>query len=981
MSSISLTPEELAVYPAVFQELSGGSDEGTISGTAVLQFSRGTHLPRKTLRPSAAAVLAACEAAAPAPLSDKDRSRLLKLVKASPDEPIDSASAVVMQYLAHQLLHTGFALPKKLPDTLWPRMRSAMSDSQPLDPSAGDTTSAPAPAPTPTSTAMPAAKPLPKPLPQLNPAPAATTPEPAPAPAPTPAPVPATATAPQIVDFDASQFEVVPKNAMFVINEIVDTEVGYVQDLHYIVNEYILPLRAAKFVENSTVNEIFMTIEPLLETNTMLMNDLLAARKDAPQDQLVAAIAGALINVSQYLKMYSDYCNNQVNALNLLDKAKKKSAMAAFCDTRAAAAGGLGAGDFLIKPIQRICKYPLLLRALLKELGPLAPGRAEVERAFELICAIADDINEKKRDNEAKRGVVLAANSMISAPKGLVNPTRRLVDQGPFVLNGEKERYYFLFNDLLVLTKPNKERYKYKLSLILRDLVINDDATELPTFQLADVRHGSNYVITLPTAGAKKAFVSALRTAMETFKAHIEDLNNRRRSTSVSLPPPAVDDPQYRTAAAAAALASGGSSTGGSPNPAARLGDGDLALEFDDTATVSASIRAATMSASSRAPSAAAATVGAAAAAAPAVGRINAARPVADSYCVIVLGEERAGKTALLKRAAGSPFESRYTTTPDPREQFNVVASLDGVQKHMRLHEANTNTLPALTAASPAIHGIFLVFSIVSSSSFAVVSDMMDHLRRMGAPTRGLPIILVGTHADKAARRVVRSEDAVALGDRLGAVFLEASSLTASNVNFVFELMARKIAAKAGPALANAASSASPLASSSPSISIAAPGAGASIAAHRAAGGSSAPRRHSSYGGHSMASAATAAGRTPAHHPMNRTSSNPLLGHNPLLGPTPAQHSAHTSPPTASPPAFAPAPASNPAHAPPSYSPVADPAHRPRSMSSVGASYTAPVINDFNVNPRLLSQQQLIDLVLRLQANITACPASHTPAK
>lgn len=995
-----LGADEASLYPQVYAELDDGTGHG-VSGESVLRFSRGTHLPRKVLRsiwgvadasatgflsPSEFYVFLRCvglaqagrdfasapvvggpgdfplaslldppyshkmqgdyaaffrhlatggtnnvaaedatmpvadfgaELASAYSLDEKSRAKIFKLLKLAQGDAIDFPSAAVALHLAQRNVHHGDPIPKRLPNNLWPRMYSALSASQPNDADPDD------------------AQPTTQSQTQS-----------------TPTPDGATAT-PQIVDFDVSALEasqqqqpspgssaeeeessVIPKNARFVINEIVDTEAGYVNDLIYIVNEYVVPLRAAKFIDTSKVNEIFATIEPMVSTNSMLRDELADARANLPPEQLVEAIANALIRVAPFFKMYGDYCNNQVNALDQIERLKSsKKAMAAFCQARAEAAGGLSAGDYLIKPIQRICKYPLLLKALLKELDSTAPGRPALERAYARICEIADVINEKKRDNEEKLDVYRVARNMSSAPKGLVHVTRRFRGEGPFTLNGEKERFYFLFNDLLIISKPYKgEKYKYKQSLLLQDIVINDDAPELPTFQLADIRHGANFVITLPDVPTKKAFVALLKKTIAHFKAHVESLEQRRKSTNMSA---SASDPDVARALAAASAAS---STLSASSPG-------LDLEFENTQMVSDSVR--TGSSQHRARSGTVSqgpTLTDASTAAASLGQITQAPKVEDHFCVLVLGREKSGKTALLSRAAGGSFESRYTPTLDPRKQKTVRVDVDGLRKSILLYEANINTLPTLTALSPAIHGLFLVFSVTDAASFAAIDDIMHHLTQTGAPTRGLPIVLVATHADKGTRRVVSGEDAVAMGDRYGAVFLEASSLTGNNVSFVFQLLTRQLIRKAGVSSASSAS--------------------ASVITPSIAPSSRQPSLSAS---------------SPA---LYVGSANPLLGgggSNPLLGG--GGGGRRPSGPPSEPP-------------PPSYTPTASSHHgaagiRPRSGSSIGhvpppstpPASSAVRIHDFNVNPDLLTREQLIDLVRRLQSNILACPTPHTPAK
>lgn len=66
-----------------------------------------------------------------------------------------------------------------------------------------------------------------------------------------------------------------------------------------------------------------------------------------------------------YLKMYAIYCSNQGAAREMLDKCMKKDkAFAEFIHHANLNQRNhrLTLRDYLIKPVQRICKYPLLLR-------------------------------------------------------------------------------------------------------------------------------------------------------------------------------------------------------------------------------------------------------------------------------------------------------------------------------------------------------------------------------------------------------------------------------------------------------------------------------------------------------------------------------------------------------------------------------------------------------------------------------------------
>jgi hypothetical protein len=68
---------------------------------------------------------------------------------------------------------------------------------------------------------------------------------------------------------------------------------------------------------------------------------------------------------ADYFKMYKVYCANQQASLNTVEEQKKRNPQfkhyLEVCHTDSRCEG-LFLQSFLIKPIQRVCKYPLLLR-------------------------------------------------------------------------------------------------------------------------------------------------------------------------------------------------------------------------------------------------------------------------------------------------------------------------------------------------------------------------------------------------------------------------------------------------------------------------------------------------------------------------------------------------------------------------------------------------------------------------------------------
>ena len=59
--------------------------------------------------------------------------------------------------------------------------------------------------------------------------------------------------------------------------------------------------------------------------------------------------------------------------------------------------------SFLIKPVQRICKYPLLIREIQKFTDASHPDHAALEEAFRKIETVVTIVNEATRYAESVR--------------------------------------------------------------------------------------------------------------------------------------------------------------------------------------------------------------------------------------------------------------------------------------------------------------------------------------------------------------------------------------------------------------------------------------------------------------------------------------------------------------------------------------------------------------------------------------------------
>ena len=161
------------------------------------------------------------------------------------------------------------------------------------------------------------------------------------------------------------------------INEIMITEKYYVRDLETVVKLFILPLRKGGVLPAERQEEIFANWELLLRVNTEIRDSLMQDFEAAGDIQLMN-VGRTFISMVPSLRIYSIYAAHQKDSMQILEDLRVANKQFGQLLTEAEAkpdCKGVNLLGFLIKPIQRICKYPLLfrVRSHAKTLHTLSP--------------------------------------------------------------------------------------------------------------------------------------------------------------------------------------------------------------------------------------------------------------------------------------------------------------------------------------------------------------------------------------------------------------------------------------------------------------------------------------------------------------------------------------------------------------------------------------------------------------------------------
>nr|XP_032632211.1 pleckstrin homology domain-containing family G member 2 [Chelonoidis abingdonii] len=181
-----------------------------------------------------------------------------------------------------------------------------------------------------------------------------------------------------------------------VVLEIVETEQAYVRDLRSIVEDYLgciidsghLPLKPEQ------VSTLFCNIEDIYEFNSELLEELESSSS-------AHAIAECFVQRSEEFDIYTLYCMNYPNSVSVLRECMENQVLAGFFRERQATlCHSLPLETYLLKPVQRILKYHLLLQELARHCERSSAGYEVVEEATITMTAVAWYINDMKRKQE-----------------------------------------------------------------------------------------------------------------------------------------------------------------------------------------------------------------------------------------------------------------------------------------------------------------------------------------------------------------------------------------------------------------------------------------------------------------------------------------------------------------------------------------------------------------------------------------------------
>ncbi|GMS90580.1 hypothetical protein PENTCL1PPCAC_12755, partial [Pristionchus entomophagus] len=245
--------------------------------------------------------------------------------------------------------------------------------------------------------------------------------------------------------------------------ELFDTEKSFVEGLEYLVQKYMRPLRQpleATLIEAGLVDKIFYRIPEVLAHHQVLLANLSARIESWHKDTIIGDVLLAHFSKQSMIETYIGFVDNFQHAKSAITQARTKPSFEKYynrcCrDHR----NKLDLDSMLISPIQRVPRYELIIKQLLKHTPVYHADHERLLRAQKHVHHLATSINRHRQANEQAEQRLMEIEAIVDGLDDLVSAGRSFVRYDFVTMqstDGPKQRCIFTFTDLLVLTSVKR---------------------------------------------------------------------------------------------------------------------------------------------------------------------------------------------------------------------------------------------------------------------------------------------------------------------------------------------------------------------------------------------------------------------------------------------------------------------------------------------------------------------------------------------
>ncbi|XP_073507783.1 FYVE, RhoGEF and PH domain-containing protein 6 isoform X2 [Phyllobates terribilis] len=312
----------------------------------------------------------------------------------------------------------------------------------------------------------------------------------------------------------------------YIAKEIMSSEKVFVDvlkllhiDFRYAVAQASLHL-GKPVIEDKVLNQILYYLPQLYELNRDVLRELKERMSQWSEQQKIADI---FLKKGPYLKMYSTYIREFDRNVSLLDEQCKKNA--AFAGVvkdfeMSPRCANLALKHYLLKPVQRIPQYRLLLTDYLQNLSQESSDYSDTQAALSVVIEVANHANDilKHGDNFQK---LMQIQYSLNGHHEIVQPGRVFLKEGTLMKLSRKvmqPRMFFLMNDTLLYTTPVQSgMYKLNNMLSLAGMKVRKPTQEAYQNELNIESVERSFILSASSATERDDWLDAISSAIEAY--------------------------------------------------------------------------------------------------------------------------------------------------------------------------------------------------------------------------------------------------------------------------------------------------------------------------------------------------------------------------------------------------------------------------------------------------------------------------------
>ncbi|XP_035827449.1 uncharacterized protein LOC101857760 [Aplysia californica] len=312
------------------------------------------------------------------------------------------------------------------------------------------------------------------------------------------------------------------RTVSLIMSEMIQTERDYVRALQFITDHYVPELQREDVPQmlRGKRTVIFGNLEKIQQFHGQYFLRHLEACQNQP-----FLVGQYFLQHETMFYLYALYNKNKPKSDTLMMEFGKDF----FREKQLELGDKMDLSSYLLKPVQRMGKYALLLKQLLKECNETEPEYPELRAAEEMVKF------QLRHGND-----LLAMDSLRDCDVNLQEQGRLLRQEEFLVFQGRKKsmRRIFLFEDLILFSKTRRGRqgqhdiYVYKNSFKTADIGMTENFGDSGyKFEIWFRRRtiGDNYILQAPNSEVKKAWVKDIsrilwRQAIRNRESRINEL-------------------------------------------------------------------------------------------------------------------------------------------------------------------------------------------------------------------------------------------------------------------------------------------------------------------------------------------------------------------------------------------------------------------------------------------------------------------------